>query len=187
MKLYIPTKADARVLLALPEGFQGYAVVEGSLPPAILLERGAELQTSSWLMPRLFCDEDQREVVGSACFKSVPKDRKVEIGYGVASLRRCRGHATTGLALMVMEAFASSQVDTVLASSSPRNVASRRVLQKCGFVVYGLGTDDDEGPVELWAKTRVPNKPAAPNAGIACRLAIGDHLPGVGEPGRQAF
>ena len=147
MKLHIPTKMDARVLLTSPGDFLGYAVVEGSLPPAILLERAVETQASNWLMPRLFCDEDRREVVGSACFKTVPKDRKVEIGYGVASLRRCRGHATTGLALMVVEAFASSQVDTVLAASSPTNVASRRVLQKCGFVVYGLGTDDDEGPV----------------------------------------
>ena len=29
-----------------------------------------------------------------------------------------------------------------------------------------------------------PNKPAAPNAGIASWLAIGRHWPGVGEPGR---
>jgi hypothetical protein len=31
-----------------------------------------------------------------------------------------------------------------------------------------------------------PNKPAAPNAGIASRLTIGHHWPGVGEPGRSA-
>ena len=30
----------------------------------------------------------------------------------------------------------------------------------------------------------VPNKPAAPNAGIAPQLTIGHHWPGVGEPGR---
>ncbi len=161
MKLHTLTKEDARVLLTSPGHFQGYAVVEGSLPPAFLLERGADAQASSWLMPRLFCYEAQREIVGSACFKSEPKDGKVEIGYGVASLHRCRGHATAAVALMVMEAFASSQVDTVLASCSPKNVASRRVLQKCGFVVYGLGTDDEEGPVELWAKTKAPHKPAA--------------------------
>jgi len=29
-----------------------------------------------------------------------------------------------------------------------------------------------------------PNKPAAPNAGIASQLAIGHHRPGVGEPER---
>jgi hypothetical protein len=30
------------------------------------------------------------------------------------------------------------------------------------------------------------NKPAAPNAGIASQLTIGDRWPGVGEPGRSA-
>ncbi len=29
-----------------------------------------------------------------------------------------------------------------------------------------------------------PNKPAAPNAGIASQLTIGHHWPGVGEPER---
>jgi hypothetical protein len=34
------------------------------------------------------------------------------------------------------------------------------------------------------AKVKTPNEPAAPNAGIASRLTIGHHWPGVGEPGR---
>ena len=33
---------------------------------------------------------------------------------------------------------------------------------------------------------RRSNKPAAPNAGIASRLTIGHHWPGVGEPERWA-
>jgi len=32
----------------------------------------------------------------------------------------------------------------------------------------------------------LPNKPAAPNAGIASRLTIERHWPGVGEPERSA-
>ena len=32
---------------------------------------------------------------------------------------------------------------------------------------------------------KTPNKPAAPNAGIASRLTIGHHWPGVGEPERS--
>jgi hypothetical protein len=31
-----------------------------------------------------------------------------------------------------------------------------------------------------------PNKPVPPNAGIAFRMTIGHHWPGVGEPGRSA-
>jgi len=39
-------------------------------------------------------------------------------------------------------------------------------------------------PTYAEAVTEVPNKPAAPNAGIAPRLAIEHHCPGVGEPER---
>lgn len=35
-------------------------------------------------------------------------------------------------------------------------------------------------------RSQTPNKPAAPNAGIASRLTIGHHWTGVGEPGRSA-
>lgn len=37
-----------------------------------------------------------------------------------------------------------------------------------------------------WERRRknMPNKPAAPNAGIASRLTVEHHRPGVGEPGR---
>jgi hypothetical protein len=31
-----------------------------------------------------------------------------------------------------------------------------------------------------------PNQPAAPNAGLASQQTIGQHWPGVGEPGRSA-
>jgi hypothetical protein len=34
--------------------------------------------------------------------------------------------------------------------------------------------------------TGTPNKPAAPNAGIASQLTVEHHWPGVGEPGRWA-
>ena len=42
-------------------------------------------------------------------------------------------------------------------------------------------------PMVLHFSRRIsPNPPAAPNTGIASRLTIGHHLPGVGEPGRYA-
>jgi hypothetical protein len=34
--------------------------------------------------------------------------------------------------------------------------------------------------------TATPNQSAPPNAGIASGLTLGDHWPGVGEPGRWA-
>ena len=156
MKLHTPTQEEAAALLAGPACFLGCQVVEEALPPAFLLERALGPQCSHWLMPRLFLDDTRREVVGSACFIAEPGDRKVVIGYGVSRHRQGRGFATAGVALLVKEAFASSLVDAVVASSAPANAASRRVLEKSGFAICGSGVDPDEGPVDLWMLPKPP-------------------------------
>ena len=106
-----------------------------------------------FFMAARLCSKSSSEVssstASSACFKGAPKERRVEIGYGIAPMRRSRGFATAGAALMVAEAFASGEVDCVLASALPDNVASVRVLEKLRFVRYGEGMDE-EGRVELW-------------------------------------
>lgn len=150
MKLYIPSKEEAADLLASPVQFRGFLVCEGGLPPSFLLER-AIAESSDWRMPRLFLDESLGRVVGSGAFKSEPRQRTVEIGYGVAPTCRRRGYATEGVILLVDEAFSSGLVDEVLAESSQSNDASRTVLERVGFTVYGSGKTDD-GPVSLWAK-----------------------------------
>lgn len=145
MKLYTPSKEEALVLLNGPAQFLGFSVVEDSLPPAFLLERAVKPQSNYWDMPRLFIDLNSDQIIGSACFKAEPKDGKVEIGYGVSHRRRCQGFASEGVALLVEEAFASGVVDTVLASTTPNNISSKKVLEKLGFRVYGNGVDEDEG------------------------------------------
>jgi RimJ/RimL family protein N-acetyltransferase len=157
MVLYYPSKAEASLLLTRPTSFRGSAVIAEALPPTFLLERATASDDSDWLMPRLFVDESSGEIVGSACFITEPKDRKVEIGYGVSTARRGRGFASEGVTLMIQAAFGSGLVDEVLASSLPANTASRRVLEKCGFQIYGAGMDE-EGPVELWFKARRPDQ-----------------------------
>jgi len=152
MRLHTPNSEEIATLLTGPLRFCGWTVVEDSLPPSFLLERALDTQSTDWLVPRLLIDDGNGELVGSACFKSEPKDGTVEIGYGVSALRRGRGLATAGVALLVQEAFASPLVDTVVASTVPTNTASQRVLEKSGFVVTGAGVDEDEGPVEVWTK-----------------------------------
>jgi RimJ/RimL family protein N-acetyltransferase len=151
------------MLLNSPTLFQGCAVIEDALPPAFLLERAVARNCTDWQMPRLFVDDVCSEIVGSGCFKSEPRDRKVEIGYGVSKRRCGQGVATEGVTLMIAQAFMSSLVDVVLASSLHSNTASRRVLEKCGFLVYGTGVDD-EGPVELWSRAKQPNQAIQPTA-----------------------
>ncbi len=154
MKLYTPGQTEIAILQGGPAKFRSFVVVEGALPPAFLLERASVPGDGDWLIPRLFVDETHGEIVGSGCFKSAPRDGKVEIGYGIAQGRNNRGHATAAVALMVNAAFDSAQVDAVLASSLPGNGPPRRVLEKCGFRVCGAGMDE-EGPVELWSLARL--------------------------------
>ena len=150
LKLYTPSPAEALELLTTPPQFRGLRICPEALPPAFLLERALVDLKESWRMPRLFCDEVASEIVGSGAFKSEPRSRTVEIGYGIAPACRGRGFATAGITLLVEEAFSSGFVDKVWAETALTNGASQRVLEKAGFVVYSLG-DSDEGPMKRWA------------------------------------
>ena len=55
------------------------------------------------------------------------------------------------------------------------------VLVACGIAAWFAGQVAGR---KLQTTEAPSNKPAAPNAGIASRLAIEHHWPGVGEPGR---
>src|SRR5476651_1391606 len=109
MKLYLPTKAEAADLLAGPAQFRGLVICAEALPPRFLLERAIASDDGDWLMPRLFVDEAGSRIVGSGAFKSAPRQRRMEIGYGVSSTCRCRGYATEGVKLLVAEAFSSGE------------------------------------------------------------------------------
>ncbi len=101
-------------------------------------------------MPRLFIDEPRDEIVGSGGFKSEPQGRSVEIGYGIATSRRNLGLASQAVPLLVQEAFASGIIDEVRAETVSDNIASARVLSKCGF--HPVGTrPSPEGLLNLWA------------------------------------
>ena len=120
-----------------------------SLPPERWFANAWDDGANPWLIPRLLIDLATGAVVGSLAFKSEPRDRIVEIGYGMAPGCRGRGFATAGVQLMVNTAFASGAVDVVRAETRLDNKASQRVLQKSGFTHYSAG-NDDEGPVRLW-------------------------------------
>ena len=104
-------------------------------------------------MPRLFVDEVSDRIVGSGGFKYAPRESRVEIGYNVSPDCRGRGFATDGVTLLCEEAFSSGLVSEILVETSLANVASKRVLEKAGFTLYGSGVDN-EGPVDLWIKKK---------------------------------
>ena len=82
--------------------------------------------------------------VGDLCFKGRNGDGSVEIGYGISAEHRGRGYAAEAVDAAVSWALRQPEVKRVDAETAPDNEASRRVLEKCGFVP--TGTAGEEGP-----------------------------------------
>ena len=75
------------------------------------------------------------EVVGAAGFHGPPAAGgpvEVEIGYSVVPALRGQGIGTRACALLLTLAWRAG-ADTVLAETGPENIASRTVLERCGF------------------------------------------------------
>ena len=82
--------------------------------------------------------------VGDLCFKGLGADGVVEIGYGILEAHQGRGYATEAVEAAVSWALRDPRVTSVEAEAEEGNLASRRVLEKCGFAPNG--TIGEEGP-----------------------------------------
>ena len=77
-------------------------------------------------------------LVGTCGFHSwVPRDRRAEIGYDLAPALWGRGIASDAVAATVASALATTDLNRVDAFVMTENVASQRVLEKCGFTREG--------------------------------------------------
>lgn len=88
--------------------------------------------------------------IGDVCFKGLSSGGSVEIGYGLLPEFWGNGYATE--AVMAMTEWASKQpgVKFIEAEAEDSNIASKRVLEKAGYVPTGkIG---EEGPRFLWHK-----------------------------------
>lgn len=84
------------------------------------------------------------EAVGDMSFKGPPGERcEVELGYGIDEPHRGRGYATEAARALTQWALDRQDVYFVMAETAPENAASRRVLEKLGFMPAGQGA---EGP-----------------------------------------
>ncbi len=76
--------------------------------------------------------------IGNLSFKGIPDEGIVEIGYGIAEEYRGFGYATEALETILEWAFDQPGVTSVAAETGPDNLASQRVLEKCGFSPTGI-------------------------------------------------
>lgn len=136
-------RADLRLLDAAIAGDRalaralGHDVVAGWVTFAGALQASRDTlaatpEQTAW-GSRLFVAAEPPELVGWGGFKGPPRDGIVELGYEIAASRRERGLATAAVRAMVVEAFADTQIGTVIAHTLAERNASNRVLEKAGF------------------------------------------------------
>ncbi len=75
--------------------------------------------------------------IGNLGFRGSPAGGMVELGYGIAEEYRGFGYATEAVETLVAWAMEQPGVSRVEAETADDNAASRRVLEKCGFVPSG--------------------------------------------------
>jgi [ribosomal protein S5]-alanine N-acetyltransferase len=128
-----------------------------ALPPAFVAARSlrlrAEGQPEPWSTSFLIVRNLDKRIVGSCGFKTAPKSGRVEVGYGVSPTARGEGAATEALRLLVTKAFEVG-TQTVLAEVAPDNLASTKVVKKCGFIVAGAQHDTSGEYVIQWLLSR---------------------------------
>lgn len=83
---------------------------------------------------------DQGEIIGRITLSNIVRGpfQSANLGYWVASAANGRGAATTAVAAMVGVAFDELGLHRIEAGTLLHNVGSQRVLERNGFVRFGL-------------------------------------------------
>ena len=125
-----------------------------AMPPPFVAERSLQQlgagKSLAWCAPFYMVRTDDAAIVGSCGFKDMPKQGRVEIGYGVAPQARRQGMAGAAVAQLLALANASDEVREVLAQVSPANGASTRVVQRMGFLPCGQQLDHEGEMLVQW-------------------------------------
>ena len=82
--------------------------------------------------------------IGEMCFKGLDSDGIVEIGYGIMEQYQEHGYATEAVKAISNWAFQEPKISSIEAEIDSKNIASKKVLEKCGFVF--TGKNGKEGP-----------------------------------------
>ena len=106
----------------------------------------------AWWTPFLFIEQMEGIVVGFGGLKGPPSGGAVEIGYSIADCMRGRGFATEAASAMCEHALIQASVRTVRAHAIDANIASARVLEKCGFVRVGEPRESRTGRTQRWER-----------------------------------
>lgn len=109
----------------------------------------------SWVFIMRWADDAPGRLVGNGGFYGPPDaDGNVEIGYSMLPSFREQGLATEAVLGLAGWAFSQPGVTQIRAHTRVSGTASRRVLEKSGFVLTGEASDPETGPVAAYALVR---------------------------------
>ncbi len=130
-----------------------------------------DLEASPTTNAFVFGAEERRtgRLLGHVCL--CPLFDAVEVGFGIATPDQRKGYATEGVARVCAWGLERFSLPTILGVTDEENVASQRVLLRCGFsrkqdkMMLFQGVDR---PVIIYEiRNQGTNQPAAGNAAIA--------------------
>ncbi|NMM63614.1 GNAT family N-acetyltransferase [Clostridium sp. P21] len=99
-----------------------------------------DLNNYLWHSFFLLIRKGDRVVVGSADFKDIPNENgEVEIGYGLGKEFEHNGYMTEAVNAMCEWALKQNGVTSVIAETYLENLASQKILERCGFKKYKEG------------------------------------------------
>ncbi len=83
---------------------------------------------------------ETNELIGTIAISDILRGgiQSCYVGYSLDEAHNGKGYATEALGLIVKFGFEELKLHRIEAGVMPRNVASQRVLEKCGFVREGL-------------------------------------------------
>jgi RimJ/RimL family protein N-acetyltransferase len=117
------------------------------ISPDWLIRMRASGAADPWVHAFRVVRRDTDSTVGSCGFKGPPADGVVEIAYGIHPDHEGRGYAAEVAQALVDYASSCEDVRLVRAHTLPGAVASKRVLEKCGFRYVGDTVDTEDGTV----------------------------------------
>lgn len=108
-------------------------------PIEIKREKMAALPAADhyWCTYFLMAERETNNAAGMIGFKGAPIDGEAEVGYGTAEVCRGRGYMGEALSGLLAWAAGTGRCRMVTADTHADNIASQRVLLKCGFTRVG--------------------------------------------------
>lgn len=150
-ELYDRTAFTRMVGARVPEDWPPELMVDAL--PFFLQALEADAASTGWMNWYVVVTADELSepvLAGSAGFKGPPDhDGRVEIGYSLLPGYHGHGYATEMAGALIDWARSTGRVRVVLAQTLDSNGASRRVLEKLGFVPMGPGDEAESTIYEL--------------------------------------